>query len=174
MSPVIRISDELYTRLEQHAEGFDTPANVIERLLDTHEEIPIDERKNIPSPIRRRDITKYSFNGDVYGKARLVHAVIAKHVTNHPEITYQQLQNDFPKNLQDGNLGVFNELNHVMKKFSEFENKRHYVKPDEVIPLSDKTITVCTQWGIGNIDRFIEHAKKLGHEITIETLNTQQ
>jgi len=34
MSPVIRISDELYTRLESHAVGFDTPSALIERLLD--------------------------------------------------------------------------------------------------------------------------------------------
>ncbi len=34
MCPVIRISDQLYSRLEGLAEGFDTPANLIERLLD--------------------------------------------------------------------------------------------------------------------------------------------
>jgi hypothetical protein len=34
MSPVIRISDNLHKRLEKHAVGFDTPASVIERLLN--------------------------------------------------------------------------------------------------------------------------------------------
>ncbi len=34
MSQVIRISDELYNRLGAHASGFDTPSNVIERVLD--------------------------------------------------------------------------------------------------------------------------------------------
>jgi len=34
MCPVIRVSDELYTRLESHAVGFDTPSALIERLLD--------------------------------------------------------------------------------------------------------------------------------------------
>lgn len=33
MCPVIRISDELYAKLEELAVGFDTPANVIERLV---------------------------------------------------------------------------------------------------------------------------------------------
>lgn len=37
MAPVIRISDELFGRLEALAQGFDTPANVIERLLDDNE-----------------------------------------------------------------------------------------------------------------------------------------
>lgn len=34
MSPIIRISDTLYKRLETRAVGFDTPAKLIERLLD--------------------------------------------------------------------------------------------------------------------------------------------
>lgn len=37
MSQVIRLSADLYRRLEQHAKGFDTPMNVIERLLDYYE-----------------------------------------------------------------------------------------------------------------------------------------
>lgn len=39
MSQVIRISDELYKRLELHASGFDTPSNVIERVLNSYEGI---------------------------------------------------------------------------------------------------------------------------------------
>ena len=37
MCPVIKISDDLYKRLENYAEGFDTPAAVIERVLNIHE-----------------------------------------------------------------------------------------------------------------------------------------
>lgn len=39
MSQVIRISDDLYRRLEEHATGFDTPSNVIERILNSYEGI---------------------------------------------------------------------------------------------------------------------------------------
>ncbi len=35
--PVIRVSDELFSRLEAYAVGFDTPSAVIERLLNEHE-----------------------------------------------------------------------------------------------------------------------------------------
>ncbi|EOV6289358.1 hypothetical protein ACN93C_004582 [Vibrio parahaemolyticus] len=38
MSQVIRISDEIYRRLESHAVGFDTPQNIIEKLLDFYED----------------------------------------------------------------------------------------------------------------------------------------
>ncbi|MEH6592648.1 MAG: hypothetical protein V7746_20445 [Halioglobus sp.] len=37
MAPVIRISKDLYKKLEDRAVGFDTPANVIERLVDDTE-----------------------------------------------------------------------------------------------------------------------------------------
>ena len=39
--PIIRISDNLHKRLENHAVGFDTPANVIERLLNQIEGIDV-------------------------------------------------------------------------------------------------------------------------------------
>jgi hypothetical protein len=37
MSQVIRIPETLYKRLENYAQGFDTPANVIERVLNFYE-----------------------------------------------------------------------------------------------------------------------------------------
>lgn len=37
MSHVIRIPNDLYRRLEAHTIGFDTPSNVIERILDVYE-----------------------------------------------------------------------------------------------------------------------------------------
>ena len=39
MMPVIRISEALHNRLAKHAQGFDSPARVIERLLDQVEGI---------------------------------------------------------------------------------------------------------------------------------------
>ncbi len=41
MSQVIRISDELYKRLEGLASGFDTPSNVIEMVLNAYEGVSI-------------------------------------------------------------------------------------------------------------------------------------
>jgi hypothetical protein len=37
MSDVIRVPPYLYKRLESHASGFDSPANVIEKILDFYE-----------------------------------------------------------------------------------------------------------------------------------------
>jgi hypothetical protein len=44
---VIRISDSLHKRLEKHAIGFDTPANVIERLLDKVEGVETEEKETL-------------------------------------------------------------------------------------------------------------------------------
>jgi hypothetical protein len=53
MAPVIRVSDELYGKLANLAFGFDTPSNVIERLLDENKSKPA--RPAIqPAPIRTR------------------------------------------------------------------------------------------------------------------------
>lgn len=37
MSPTIQVSAAIYKRLESHADGFDTPENVIERLLNSYD-----------------------------------------------------------------------------------------------------------------------------------------
>jgi hypothetical protein len=42
---VLRISPELYKRLEAHAKGFDSPAEVIERILNAYEGIPNSPKK---------------------------------------------------------------------------------------------------------------------------------
>ncbi|WP_114325675.1 hypothetical protein [Candidatus Colwellia aromaticivorans] len=42
---VLRISPELYKRLEAHAKGFDSPAQVIERILNAYEGIPNSPKK---------------------------------------------------------------------------------------------------------------------------------
>src|SRR3990172_8075444 len=47
MSPVIRLSDSTYKRLEAQAIGFDTPSNVIERLIDFYESCHKDSTKSI-------------------------------------------------------------------------------------------------------------------------------
>jgi len=49
MSQVIRISDELFKRLEAYASGFDSPSNVIETILNDYEERNPDFKPHINS-----------------------------------------------------------------------------------------------------------------------------
>ncbi|GAA5316345.1 MAG: hypothetical protein AseanaTS_15490 [Candidatus Pelagadaptatus aseana] len=170
MSHVVRIPHEIYSRLEKHAQGFDTPANVIERLLNHYEGLPDNSAKKGKEPLKSgRDTTKYNFNSHTYGKGRLVLAVIKQYVLDNPEITEIELLSAFPKSLQ-GSIGVFNELQVVVDKYENKNHKRHFIKDGEIIELSDTTIAVSTEWGEGNISNFIDQAEKYGYSIRPENI----
>jgi len=165
MSRTIRIPSDIYKRLENHAQGFDTPANVIERLLNSYEGIPPQNASFTSTTEKReRDKTKYLFEDSLYSKNRLVLAVIKKYILEHPEINFSELQSVFPKSLQ-GSTGVFNEAEYVNDKYSGKQNKRHFVKSDEIIQLTDTQVSVCTEWGVGNINGFLSKVDELGYEV---------
>lgn len=164
MSPVIRVSDDLFARLESHAQGFDSPANVIERLLNSFEGIE-DNAPTAGQSSKKRDKTKYLFEGEVYGKGRLVLAIVKKFVADNKKTTFNELSEAFPKELQ-GSSGVFGKIEAAQAIFERTDHKRHFIKPDETIKLKGGAVAVCTEWGAGNIKRFIQAAKELGFEIS--------
>lgn len=166
MSHVIRIPPEIYARLERHAKGFDTPANVIERLLDHYEGVAKSQPSRDTSPMdRSRDNTKYQFNGQEYGKGRLVLAVVQQYVLDNPDTTFAELQSVFPRQLQ-GSIGVFNEFSEVSRKYGNKNHKRHFIKDTELVKLSDCTIAVSTEWGAGNFPGFLLHLEELGFDVS--------
>lgn len=167
MSRTIRIPINLYARLERHAKGFDTPASVIERLLNSYEDISPQELEAMSNEasIKTRDNTRYFFEGSQYGKGRIVLAVIKKYVDDNPNITFTKLLSVFPKAIQ-GSIGVFNKYEFVQEKYIDKQHKRHFVKPEEIIRLSDCSVAVCTEWGIGNINNFLNKVKELGYDVT--------
>ncbi len=162
----IKIPSEMYERLAKHAQGFDTPKNVINRLLNHYEGLP-ERPHNQPIDIQsnHHDTTKYQFNNNTYNKRKLVLAVIEQYASDHPETTLKKLLLKFPKKLQ-GSIGVFDELSFVKNKYGDKGHKRHFLKDNEVIQLSDCTIAVSTEWGSGNINQFIEQAEKHGYTIS--------
>jgi hypothetical protein len=167
MSHVIRIPSDLFSRLEHHAQGFDTPANVIERLLNHYEgtpEAPLISKSEGPHK-KSRDKTKYYFNGKNYGKGRLVLAVVQEFASDHPGITHKELQRAFPKQLQ-GSIGIINKISFITNKYKGKSHKRHYLNDNEVIQLSDCEVAVCTEWGVGNIDNFIKQAEEHDYQIS--------
>lgn len=135
-------------------------------------QLKIKEKKNSDQEIKReinsRDYTKYRFNGKPdLTKGRLVLEVVRKYCEDNPETNFAQLSQIFPKELQ-GSMGVLNEFNNL--KESQKASRRFYIKSEEIIKLkNDEKITVCTQWGKGNLDNFIEHiTQKLGYEIVAQ------
>lgn len=126
---------------------------------------------NIDSPqpreqnlARKKDSTKYQFNGMTLGKGRLVLEVIRKHSLDHPSLCFGELEDAFPQSLQ-GSGGVFARSEDADKILAESGRKRHFLNADELIKISDAIIAVSSQWGAGNIDKFVERARINGYEI---------
>ena len=163
----IKVPSTLYARLAEHARGFDTPANVIEMLLNAYEGGSpdlIQEKSVAAAESATRRYEKYIFQGQEYGKGRLVLAVITAHVKAHPDMTSADLLATFPKRLQGSARGVFDTKERADEIFKQ-ERKRHFLEQDETIKLSDGVVVaVSTQWGV-NTDNFIDHARSLGYTI---------
>ena len=166
MSQVIRVPLKIYERLEQHANGFDTPANVIERLLNFYDGIENTTSSDEGDVVKsKRNISKYTFENNPYGKGRLVLAVVKSYVSNKLGTSFNDLQELFPKHLQ-GSSCVFNLYSDAQDVYERTGHKRHFIKSDEIIKLSDCEIAVSTEWGKGNIDDFIAATQSLGYEIS--------
>lgn len=114
----------------------------------------------------KKDTQKYIFNGLELGKSRLVLEVIKSYVANHPKITFNQLAFQFPLNMQ-GKLGTFATIEKANEIYTDTGHKRHYIKPEEQLKLFDYTIAVSNQWGRGNIDGFINNARKSSYKIEL-------
>jgi hypothetical protein len=113
---------------------------------------------------RQLDTSKFMFDGTALGKGRLVLAVVKKHVAEHPGLTAADLEAAFPKTCQ-GSAGVFSTLEVAAELFGKSGRRRHFLNPEETIQLDDCVIAVSNQWGIGNLDRFMQRARQLGYNI---------
>ncbi|WP_430927945.1 hypothetical protein [Polaribacter marinivivus] len=164
------ISPELQRKLQdgyQTEDGIAIAGLVIRRFRSSKNEIYVVTDTFFKYNYLNRDFSKFQFRHKEYNKARLVNAVIKEYVENKPKITYADLKKQFPDYLQ-GSLGVFDTLENAQEIYDRTGHKRHYLKPEELIKLSDSTIATSTQWGIRNIGKFINRAKKLGKEFKIE------
>ncbi|MCH5290586.1 MAG: type I restriction enzyme HsdR N-terminal domain-containing protein [Treponema sp.] len=156
-------------------------------LQDVHVSVSMDMQQQeapeqnanaaLPAVAEKKDNTQYNFKGNTYGKGRLVLAVISDYVRSHPATTQEELKSIFHKKLQGSTEVVENketaEAVHQRKlRKWEQSGKARKNKPkfrffqEEKLHLSDGKMYVSTEWGSGNIDRFIDAAKKLGYDIT--------
>ena len=114
-----------------------------------------------------KDFSKYAFEGNTYGKSRLVLAVVKKYVEDYQPTTFEELEKAFPSALQ-GSLGVVKIIDDVSDKYKGIGGvKRYFVNENEIIYLpSGEQVIVCTQFGAQNTEKFVEHATSvLGYKI---------
>jgi len=109
----------------------------------------------------KKDTTKYSFKEHTnLGKGRLVLVVVKDYVKCNPDISFNDLAKIFPPELRSV-YGVFARVEEIEEK----HQVRYFMKDEDIVALSDSKIAVCNQWGIGNIDPFLECCKALELEI---------
>jgi hypothetical protein len=119
---------------------------------------------NKVSSSNSKDYTQYQFNGKVYGKGRLVLAVVGKYVKDNPNTSYSLLDGVFPKYIQ-GSHCVFAKVEEAINS-GKTDKIRFFVKENEQIKLRDAVIAVSTEWGKGNIGKLIQAANSMGYGIT--------
>jgi hypothetical protein len=113
-----------------------------------------------------KDFSKYLFEGKTYGKSRLVLAVVKKYVEDCKPSTFDELQDAFPDALQ-GSLGVVRRIGDVSDKYKGIGGVKRYFVDDVICLASGEKVIVCTQWGVTNTEKFVEHAT-LGLKYMIE------
>jgi hypothetical protein len=150
-----------------------------ELLLNVTQIIPLPEAEDYLIQIKEkaaerqvaiqssRDTSKYLFRGMTLGKGRLVLEIVKEYVKQNPFLTFSELKEKFPSELQ-GSIGVINEIGYIYEKYAHTPIKRHFLKEDEILKSHDNNqFAVCSQWGIGNIHTILEIAKKEGFEIQV-------
>ncbi|MBL1232561.1 MAG: hypothetical protein COA31_007570 [Flavobacteriales bacterium] len=109
-----------------------------------------------------RDVSKYKFNGQEYGKSRLAHAIITSYVKKNKP-TYKQLCEVFPVKLIPpyGLIKPKAEALEVSK-----DRDRFFLKDHEVIELPDGPVCVSNQFTKERIEKLIRIAQEeLGYNI---------
>ena len=149
---------ELWGRIQKLEAEVENLKKAISRPTNTSPQ-PMPAEKN--NEYGTKDTTKYVFDGNIYGKNRLVLAVVKAYVKANPTITCSTLKKTFPDELQ-GSIGVVSE---DPRYYSDPE-KRFFMRAGEELNLTDGTMYVCTQWAIVNIKKFIDTATTLGFTIT--------
>lgn len=107
-----------------------------------------------------RDTSKLKFNGELYGKGRLVLAVVQKYMLDNPKTTFAKLKEVFADELQP-RYGMIQEVSKA-KKIST-DRDRYFLKPEDLIKVGDKKVAVCNQFGSHNLP--LKYFKTLGFVI---------
>jgi hypothetical protein len=145
--------------------------------LDVQQVIPLPEAAEYEIRIREqqeerqesissgRDLTKYIFEGEIYPKNRLVHAVVSAYIRDHPQTTFSQLKEAFPDELHTI-FGVFAEVSYAKSRTDRSGRPRYFLKQEELLKTEDGIhIAVCSQWGLPGMHPFLQRARELGYVI---------
>ena len=150
--------------LEQK-EGVDNNVDIDDEIgLQTH--YVIVKQPRYRSNSNGRDNTKYSIDGgsNYFGKNRIVREIIIRYLELHPKLTYRQLGQIFPDEMQ-GSYGVVRSVEelHEMEHDRKDLETRYLMKEKELLKTADGVrFAVCNQWGAYNIPNVFRLMEKWG------------
>lgn len=113
---------------------------------------------------REYDYTEYSIEGGQFlGKNKFVYAAVSLYVRQHPNATFADLEKAFPPELQ-GSFGVIRTMEYIKEK--NYNGRRYFKEPEYVLHSGDNIpFAVSTEWGKGNIEKFVKAVKQLGYHV---------
>lgn len=115
-------------------------------------------------PKGTHDNTKFSFDGvNFFNKRDFVLKLIQKYVQDHPTVTLDELELQFPSNIISKRRGVIRPVATIMEwvEANPGVRDRFCLKPEEIITLHDgMQIAVHNQWG-KHFPKILSIAKKL-------------
>lgn len=145
-------------------------------LVDVQQIIPLPEAESYQVKIKQqseerrearkssKDYTRYLFQRNSFNKRKLVLAVIQQWVAENKPNNLSELLQAFPQEIRSG--GLFVPVEEAKGIYDRQGIYRHFLGDGEKLVFPDSTqYAVSNQWGKGNIEKFINQAKKIGYEI---------
>lgn len=132
-----------------------------------HKDTPIEPPHTLPAGDTKKrvyDHTGYSLEGGEFlGKNKFVYAVVSTYVKQHPEATFADIERAFPPVLQ-GSFGVVQTMDFIKER--NFKGRRYFKETEFVLRSGDGIpFAVSTEWGKGNIGRFLKAVRLLGYRV---------
>ena len=128
-----------------------------------HKGIAPEHVKKEPVVKAARDNSKFTFNGQEYGKGPLVRAIVEQYVKDHPASTYDDLAKVFPREPIMPRFGIFEEVEKA--KIIAKKGNRYFTKEEQVISLADCKVVVTNQWTKVLLDQFLGFIQPLRFKI---------
>ena len=104
-----------------------------------------------------------------YNKRNFVYAAVKLYLQRYPNVTYEELEKAFPKEIQ-GSYGVIARMSVLRKKqFEGHDHMTRYFTDDKhLLQTKDGAIfAVCTQWG-DQFGNFVNHIRRFGWTVSEE------
>lgn len=116
-----------------------------------------------------RDTTKYSIDGgqNYFGKGKFVREIVAAYIKNHPNISFEQIEQVFPDELQ-GSYGVVRKVDDIYNSDHDLADllTRYVMGEDKILETKDGIkFVVCNQWGSFNFPHILELLDRWGWNV---------